>query len=114
MNEFAFIRDPMTNKNVSIHEMRGKQVLNNYLRYLQHIRRGGKNLKKTGGCGSCGAVPQTVVDPKCPGEPNMSGYAAPCGQLPLDKEWMASWKQGGRKSQRKMKNKKIKSRKFSN
>lgn len=63
------IIDPFTNKKYSIYESKGKQILNNYLRYIQN---GGGNEGE-----SCGY--NTL---------NVNKYSNPCGQLPLDNDFL--------------------------
>lgn len=83
---YSKIVDPFSGKSYSIYDNQGKQILNNYFKVLQNKQRGG----------SC-AVPATVNVPTgCFEAPDVSGYRAPCGQLPLDHAF-ASYKGGSRK-----------------
>ena len=89
---YSKIVDPFNGKSYSIYENRGKSILNNYFKQLQS-----EDRHQNGGGGmNCGVVDAVKVPVGCYEAPDVSGYQAPCGQLPLDNAFMNF--KGGRKS----------------
>ena len=78
---------------------KGKRVLNKHLQ---------KRHQRGGMIRVCESPPVTGVADRCPHAPDMSGYANPCNQLPLDHIWMNSFKTSGGKSRKRFSMKKRK------